>query len=192
LRAPNTALSGEYRVNLLGRHQASNAALAIAIGAELGLTADEIRHGLAACQPPKMRLQIFEVNGVRILDDAYNANADSMIAALQTLNDLPCSGRRIAVLGDMAELGAHSTGAHLEVGRKVAELHVDRLITVGTLAKVTAQAAREAGLSDVIECDDIAEATRAIKALAQPGDLILLKASRVTGLERLSESLRQN
>ena len=84
--APDARWSGEYRVNLLGRHQATNAALAIASGAELGLTADEIRRGLISCQPPKMRLQVFESNGVRILNDAYNANADSMLAALQTLN----------------------------------------------------------------------------------------------------------
>src|SRR5688572_13977542 len=83
--APIPQWSGEYRVNLLGRHQAMNAALALAAGAELGLSSDEIRHGLAACPPAKMRLQVMNVNGMRILNDAYNANADSTLAALQTL-----------------------------------------------------------------------------------------------------------
>ena len=189
LAAPLEDFSGEYRVNLLGRHQATNAALAIAIGAELGLSAEEIRRGLASCQPPKMRLQVSERNGVRILNDAYNANADSMLVALQTLNEFPCRGRRIAVLGDMAELGAHSAEAHDEVGRKTAELGVSRLVTVGKMAGVIAQAARAAGLRDVTECRDVGEAAAALKNTTRAGDVILLKASRVTGLEKLCEGL---
>ncbi|HTD68462.1 MAG TPA: UDP-N-acetylmuramoyl-tripeptide--D-alanyl-D-alanine ligase [Candidatus Limnocylindria bacterium] len=187
--APEEKFSGEYHVNLLGRHQATNATLAIAVGAEFGLSIGEIRRGLASCQPPKMRLQIFESHGVRILNDAYNANADSVLAALQTLSDFPCSGRRIAVLGDMAELGEHTFAAHAEVGRKVAELGEIRLVTVGAMASHTADAARAAGLNDVTECSDVAEATAVLKQMAREGDVILLKASRVTGLERVSESL---
>ena len=189
IAAPAQNFSGDYRVNLLGRHQAINATLAVAVGAELGLGAEEIRRGLASCEPPKMRLQVFESHGVRILNDAYNANADSMLAALETLNDFPCSGRRIAVLGDMAELGEHSFDAHAEVGRKTAELGAIQLVTVGKMAGHTAQAARDAGLRDVTECSDVAEATAALKKILREGDVILLKASRVTGLERVSESL---
>jgi UDP-N-acetylmuramoyl-tripeptide--D-alanyl-D-alanine ligase len=136
-----------------------------------------------------MRLQVSEAHGVHILNDAYNANADSMLAALETLREFPCLGRRIAVLGDMAELGVHTQAAHLEIGRKTAELGALWLITVGKMASLTAQAAREAGLRDVTECRDVAEATAALKEMARKGDVILLKASRVTGLERLSESL---
>ncbi len=172
-----------------GRHQITNATLAIAVAAELGLNAGEIRRGLALCPPPKMRLQVTECRGVRILNDAYNANADSMIAALETLNEFPCSGRRIAVLGDMAELGVHSHEAHLEVGRRTAELGVAQLVTVGRMAGVTAQGARDAGLLEVTECRDVAEAAAALKSMARDGDVILLKASRITGLERVSESL---
>ena len=189
LVAPHEKFCGEYRVNLIGRHQTVNATLAVAIGVELGLSQEEIRRGLASCQPPKMRLQVLEQNGVRILNDAYNANADSMLAALQTLNEFPCRGRRIAVIGDMAELGAHSVEAHEEVGRKTAELGAIQLVTVGKLASLTAQAARDAGLREVTECRDVAEATEVLKRIAREGDVILLKASRVTGLERLSESL---
>ena len=163
LAAPDAQFSGDYRVNLLGRHQVTNAALAIAVGAQLGLAAEEIRRGLAACEPPKMRLEVSESNGVSILNDAYNANADSMLAALQTLHDFPCAGRRIAVLGDMAELGAHGAAAHLEVGRRTAELGGMHLLTVGRMAVLTAQAAREAGLRDVTECRDVAEAVAALK-----------------------------
>ncbi len=187
--APRPEFSGDYRVNLLGRHQAVNAALAIAVGAELGLGADEVRHGLLACAPAKMRLQVVEMHGIRILNDAYNANADSMLVALQTLMEFPCAGRRIAVLGDMAELGGHGVEAHMEVGRRAAELGLSHLIAVGEMAGVTARAAREAGLPDVTECRDVAGATAVVKGLAREGDVILLKASRITGLERVSESL---
>ena len=191
LAAPRDNYSGEYRVNLLGHHQAVNAALAIAVGAEFGLAPECIRRGLASCAPPKMRLQVTEQNGVKILNDAYNANADSMLAALQTLQDFPCAGRRIAVIGDMAELGSHSAGAHAEIGRKCAELNALQLITVGALAGLTAQAARAAGLPDVTECRDAAEAVAALKKIVHSGDVILLKASRVSGLERVGESLSQ-
>ena len=188
---PRAAFSGDYRVNLLGRHQAINATLALAAGAELGLHADELRHGLTSCQPPKMRMQMLDLHGIRILDDAYNANADSMLAALQTLSDFPCSGRRIAVLGDMAELGQHASAAHEEVGRRAADLHVNQLVVVGQMAGLTAKAAREAGLQEVTECRDVDEAAGAIKSFAREGDVILLKASRVTGFERLRDSLSQ-
>jgi UDP-N-acetylmuramoyl-tripeptide--D-alanyl-D-alanine ligase len=155
VEAPNAAFSGAYRINLVGRHQAVNALFAIALGAELNLSRAEIERGLAECQPPKMRLQLWEWNGVRVLDDAYNANADSMIAALQTLQDLPCKGRRLAVLGDMAELGAHSEAAHAEVGCCAAELGVGQLFVVGKMAGVMARAARAAGLNRVLEFEDV-------------------------------------
>ena len=189
--APTPQWSGEYRVNLLGRHQAVNAALALAAGAELGLSSEEIRHGLAACPPAKMRLQVMNVNGLRILNDAYNANADSTLAALETLNEFPCSGRRIAVIGDMAELGEYTVAAHAEVGRRAAELSINQLFTVGARAAVTAQAARDFGLRAVTECRDSKEAAAALKKIIREGDVILLKASRVSGLEHVGESLSQ-
>src|SRR2546423_837257 len=141
--------TGEYRVNLLGRHQAVNALLAAAAGAELGLSPQEVRRGLTKCKPPRMRLQIWEANGVRVLNDSYNANADSMLAALQTLHDLPAEGRRIAVLGDMAELGEGSAAAHAEIGRRAGELTVSCVIAVGKWAAHTAEAARSAGVETV-------------------------------------------
>jgi UDP-N-acetylmuramoyl-tripeptide--D-alanyl-D-alanine ligase len=125
-----------------------------------------------------------------LLDDAYNANADSMVVALQTLRDLPCKGRRVAVLGDMAELGAHSESAHEEVGRRVAELGVGQLFAVGKMAPVMARAAREAGLNRVFEFADMETAAAAVKSFIKPGDVVLLKASRATRIERITELLR--
>ncbi len=190
VHAPKAEYSGDYRVNLLGRHQVMNALLAMAVGAELGVNHAEIERGLAECQPPKMRMQYWEANGVRVLDDAYNANADSMLAALQTLQDIPCKGRRVAVLGDMAELGSHSKAAHVEVGRRAAESGVGQLFTVGQMAGVMAQAAREAGLNRVFEFNDAESAAGAVKSFVRAGDLVLLKASRATRLERIGEILR--
>jgi UDP-N-acetylmuramoyl-tripeptide--D-alanyl-D-alanine ligase len=183
--------AGEYRVNLLGRHQVANALFAIGVGEELGLSRAEIQRGLAECAPPKMRLNFWEANGIRVLDDCYNANADSTLAALETLCGLPLQGRRVAVLGDMAELGAQSEAAHAEVGRRAAELKLDQLFAVGTMAPVMAQAARQAGLVRVFEFADVDGAIRAIKGFLKRGDVVLLKASRSSRLERVSDELRQ-
>jgi len=189
--SPHREFTGEYRVNLLGRHQAVNALLAIALAAELGLSAEDVRRGLLSCRPSKMRLQIWETNGVRVLDDSYNANADSTLAALQTLSDLPGAGRRIAVLGDMAELGRESAAAHAEIGRRAAELNINLLLAVGKWGEHTAEAARAGGLKEVSAIADIASAARAVIKIVKPGDLLLLKASRAAGLERIGQALRE-
>ena len=187
---PIRELAGEYRVRLLGRHQVVNALLAIALGAEFGLSSAEVARGLAECAPPKMRLELWEQGGVRVLDDAYNANADSVAAALQTLQELRCKGRRVAVLGDMAELGTHSELAHEEIGRRAAELGVGQLFAVGKMAPVIARAARAAGLTRVFEFADVETAATAVKSFVKSGDVVLLKASRATHLEPIGEALR--
>ena len=163
---------------------------AITLGAELGLSREEIKRGLAECVPAKMRLEIYEASGVRVLDDAYNANADSMLAALLVLQELPCKGRRVAVLGDMAELGPHSESAHAEVGRRAAEMGVEQLIAVGAMARIIAQAARKAGLSRVIELENAESAATAIKSFLKAGDTVLLKASRSSRLEQIANALK--
>jgi UDP-N-acetylmuramoyl-tripeptide--D-alanyl-D-alanine ligase len=190
--APTAEFTGEYRIHLLGSHQTVNAVLALALGAELGLDRAASERGLAECQPAKMRLQLWEHNGVRVLDDAYNANADSMLAALQTLQELPCKGRRVAVLGDMAELGASSEAAHAEVGRRAAELGIGQLFAVGKMAPVMGRAARGAGLNRVFEFEDVETAAAAVKSFVKQGDILLLKASRASRLERVSERLRRS
>ncbi len=187
--APRAEFDGEYRINLLGRHQVGNALFGVALGAEFGLERAEIQRGLAECAPAKMRLQLWEVGGLRVLDDAYNANADSMSAALEVLRDLPCKGRRVAVLGDMAELGAQGEAAHLEVGRRAAESGVGQLFAVGKMAAMLARGAREAGLTRVIELADVESAAAAVKSFVKAGDVVLLKASRAARLERIVAAL---
>jgi UDP-N-acetylmuramoyl-tripeptide--D-alanyl-D-alanine ligase len=188
--APKEEFCGEYRVNLLGRHSVVNALFAAAVSEELGLGRPAVRDGLADCKPAKMRLNFWEANGVRVLDDAYNANADSTMAALETLCDLPLQGRRVAVLGDMEELGAHSDAAHREVGKRSAELTIGQLFVIGKMAPVMAKAARDAGLTRVIEFENVESAEKAIKNFLKPGDVVLLKASRASRLERIAEILR--
>jgi len=190
--APVADLAGEYRIRLLGRHQALNALFAIALGAELGLRRAEIEAGLAACPPAKMRMQLWDLSGVRVLDDAYNANADSMVAALNTLREFPCRGRRVAVLGDMAELGAHSEPAHEEVGRRAAELGIEQLFAVGRMAPLLARGARAGGLTRVLEFADVVVAAEAVRRFLRTGDVVLLKASRASRLERIADLLRSS
>jgi UDP-N-acetylmuramoyl-tripeptide--D-alanyl-D-alanine ligase len=191
VRAPRSDCSGAYRVRLLGRHQVPNALLALAVGTELGVTPEQARAGLAACAPPKMRLQLSAAGGAQVLDDAYNANADSVLAALQTLGELPCAGRRVAVLGDMAELGPHTAAAHREVGQRAAEFGVACLVAVGQWAGETAAAARRAGLRDVVEFPDVPSAAAGVLSLVRPGDVVLVKGSRAAGLERIAAALRE-
>jgi len=190
VESPRAEWAGEYRIQLLGRHQVVNALFALAVGAALGLSRAELATGLRACEPAKMRLELWEWNGVRVLDDAYNANPDSMEAALRVLQELPCHGRRVAVLGDMGELGAHSASAHAEVGRRAAELGVSQLIAVGKMAGIMGQAAREAGLNRVIELAEVEAAVPALKSFLKAGDTVLLKASRASRLERITQALR--
>jgi UDP-N-acetylmuramoyl-tripeptide--D-alanyl-D-alanine ligase len=189
---PEASWCGAYRINLLGRHQVVNAMIALAMGAELGVSRAQLLCGLAQCRPVKMRMQLWQVGGFRLLDDAYNANVDSMLAALQTLRDLPCAGRRVAVLGDMAELGAHAEAGHQEIGRRAAELHIDQLFVVGSMAEVTGKAARAAGLIEVSEIPTVDAAGPAIKAFVGRGDTVLLKASRSARLERVRDWLVQD
>jgi UDP-N-acetylmuramyl pentapeptide synthase len=188
--APVPSLSGEYRIPLVGRHQVTNALLAMATGAFMGMDRKAIQAGFAACTAARMRLEIGDAGGVKILNDAYNANADSVAAALETLRELPCSGRRIAVLGDMAELGRHTADAHAEVGRRAAELKVDQLFAVGRMAGVMGAAARAAGLVRVSEWGDVDTAAQALKRCVQQGDVVLIKASRTSRLERIGDVLR--
>jgi UDP-N-acetylmuramoyl-tripeptide--D-alanyl-D-alanine ligase len=187
--APVAGFSGGYRVGMLGSHQAVNALFAIAIGAQLGLTRAEIQAGLDSATPPPRRMELRQCGSARILDDCYNANADSMVAALQTLAGLPGKGSRIAVLGDMAELGSHAESAHTEAGRLAAQLNLAQLLVIGEMAGVTAAAAREAGLHRVLEFDNIEALSDALKKVVRVGDVVLLKASRRIRLERVAEGL---
>lgn len=192
LTGPDENWSGEWRVSLLGRHQACNAALAILVGRDLGLSRDEVQRGLAECRPAKMRMQVERIGGAVVLNDAYNANADSMRAALATLAEFPAKNRRIAILGDMAELGEGAAAAHREVGTLAGQFGIDHVVAIGQQAIVTADCARSAGAKNAAAFTDFSTALTAVSYLAMPGDVILVKASRSARLERVVEALRKS
>lgn len=190
VEGPVEEVCGDYRILHTGRHQALNAGLAVAVAAMEGMNRAAIQRGLLACAPAPMRLQIWRAGGVQILDDAYNANEDSMVAALETLGEMPVKARRVAVLGDMAELGKHSEAAHRSVGMQAAKSGVNHLFAVGAMRGSMADGARSAGLSSVSEFGDVAEAARALRAFVGAGDAVLIKASRASRLESLGKALR--
>jgi UDP-N-acetylmuramoyl-tripeptide--D-alanyl-D-alanine ligase len=178
------------RVRSLGSHHLSNALAAAAVGLLYGLTPELIARGLETAETSGMRMERVETpGGVVILNDAYNASPDSMMAALAVLEQ--CAGRRIAALGDMFELGHASEEAHRQVGERAAQARVDLLATVGDRATGIAEAAVLAGLpaTRVIRCADAAEAAQTLRDCLRPGDTLLVKASRGMQLEQIVREL---
>jgi UDP-N-acetylmuramoyl-tripeptide--D-alanyl-D-alanine ligase len=182
-------VSVSVRLPLPGRHNALNAAAAAAGALRAGATLADVAAGLEAARLPEMRMQVTRTaSGITVLNDAYNASPASMAAALEHLAHLP-GARRLAVLGDMLELGDGSRAGHREVGRHAAGL--DLLIAVGERARDLADGAREAGMAAerVLTCDDAAAALALLRQVVQPGDAVLVKASRGMRLEIVSEGL---
>jgi UDP-N-acetylmuramoyl-tripeptide--D-alanyl-D-alanine ligase len=186
-----TIVEGAHRcraqIPVVGSHMVQNALLAVAAGRIFGLSIEECAAGLAAAPLTKARLQIKEIGGVQFLDDSYNANTDSMKAALRTLVELDAEGKRIAVLGEMRELGTESQRGHREVGETAATLGVDQLITIGYAAELIAEGARSAGLDKVSSARSTGEAAKLLGEIAEPGDLVLIKGSRAARTEEVIE-----
>jgi UDP-N-acetylmuramoyl-tripeptide--D-alanyl-D-alanine ligase len=202
IRASNIVLNGDikFRLNIakrrddvvirlktLGRHQIYNALQAAAVGYMQGMELDDIREGLENVEYPKLRMELKVVSGIRFINDCYNANPASMRAALQTLRETPCAGRRIAVLGDMLELGAHTRQAHLDLGAMAANSGLELLVTVGQAAKWMAEAAMDAGMDTcrIVPVLSAREAAEALYSVVRAGDTVLLKGSRRVGLEKV-------
>jgi len=178
-------------VPLLGRHIASNALAAIAVGRRMGLLEDVIVEALSHAHGPEMRLQLQRVRGITLLNDAYNANPASMRAALQTLCDLPAPTRRIAILADMRELGKWTDSLHCDMGRFVAECGLDLIICIGEKAAIIAESAQAAGVptSAIRRFPTTQSAVEAVPELLREGDLVLLKGSRYMRLETIAAAL---
>lgn len=182
----------QVRIKALGEHMVYNTLAAIAVAEHFGLTEEEIMKGLAIYEPAKMRMHISSLeNEITVIDDTYNASPDSMKAALKVLNDYEVQGRRIAVLGDMFEMGEFAPELHQEVGEFASEVNIDLLIAVGTLAKhiydgYKAKTGQEACYFETKE-----KFVENLPQLVRRNDCILFKASRGMHFETLVEEVRK-
>ena len=178
--------SCNVQLKYIGRHNITNAlgAAAITLGAGAPLAA--VRRGLAKARPFAMRMQYEDWRGIGIINDAYNANPASMQAALQTLAELPCRGRRVAVLGDMFELGKHAAREHRSLGRNAARSGIDFLFLLGEQAELVRRGALAGGMSAarIIIGRDHADLGERLRALTQKGDWLLFKGSRGMRMEK--------
>ena len=185
---------GDVQVTLTvpGRHNVYNALAAAAVALRLGVPLESIAEGLAAADMSAMRMETFvSASGVTVINDAYNANPTSMSAAVETLAAIESSGRRVAVLGDMAELGSLTELAHFHLGEEVARSGIDVLVTVGERARRIADGAKAAGMDPdaVRPCVTTQEAVEVLDDLLDCGDTVLEKASRSMGLEAVDEGV---
>jgi len=171
-----------------GAHQAQNAAMAATVALALGVAPESVGAGLAAATTASWRMELVTTpEGIVVLNDAYNANPDSMRAALRALGDLPAT-RRIAVLGDMLELGAHAEAEHAALADLAVAAGVDLLVAVGPHSAVTAVHAERAGIV-ALHAADRDEARALVVEHVRPGDAVLVKASRGIGLEAVAGAL---
>jgi UDP-N-acetylmuramoyl-tripeptide--D-alanyl-D-alanine ligase len=176
-----------------GEHMVANAIAAAAVGTTLGVSAAECAAALKGARVSAWRMETFSTpDGVRVVNDAYNANPESMAAGLKAARWMARDGRLVAVFGHMAELGPIALDEHERLGELIVRVGVDRLITVGEPARMIHRAAvREGQLpEDALDVNTPDEALEDLRAWLRSGDVVLIKGSRVVGLERLAEALR--
>ena len=179
----------EVKIPALGEHMIYPTLIAAAAGERLGLTPDEIQRGLARFVPTRMRMNLVQRGeNITILDDTYNANPQSMRAAIQVLSDSH-STWKAAVLGDMFELGPYSPALHMEVGEYLGKQGIHCLVAVGDEAKHIAQGAEKSGVERVFYCRTKDEAEKILPEIIKPDSTILVKASRGMKLEDLTAKL---
>jgi UDP-N-acetylmuramoyl-tripeptide--D-alanyl-D-alanine ligase len=178
--------SAAARLPLPGRHLLPAALAAIGAAAALGVPLGEAAAALADMEPPPHRMAVRRGRGLTLIDDSYNASPAAMHAALALLRRLP--GRRVAVLGDMRELGALTAEAHTDVGRDAAR-SADVVVGVGDLAETIAEAARADGGAEAHHVRDGAEALLVLRRVLRPGDTVLVKGSRALALDAVADAL---
>lgn len=181
----------EVHLPLPGRHNVYNALAAVGVGWALGLPFARISRGLAGVTLSAMRLEIIDRKGITVINDAYNANPASMQAALAVLAQVAGPRRKIAVLGNMLELGELAAAGHYRIGEAVATHGINCLITVGELARGIAAGARAKGLAaeNIRECAALEEAGAVLENLLAPGDVLLVKGSRGMQMEKIVAAL---
>jgi UDP-N-acetylmuramoyl-tripeptide--D-alanyl-D-alanine ligase len=191
LRLPGKSRPVSILIKVHGIHNVTNALAAAAVGFSLNFTGTMIMEGLTKFRPAAMRSQVISHHGVQIINDCYNANPASMKAALQLLGEWTPARDRIAVLGDMLELGRGTQPLHREVGRFAAALPLSRLIACGDLGREIAAGARDAGMSAqaIVELSDASAAADFLRKTVRRGDVILVKASRGMRMEQIVHGL---
>ncbi len=178
-------------LQLRGEHQTVNAAMALTAAAELGVELAVAAEGLAAARPAALRMQIeCTAAGVLLINDTYNSSPTSAAAALRALGRVTVPGRRVAVLGEMLELGDYGPDAHAALGDLAGEVGVDVLVAVGPGAGPAADAARAAGVT-AVETPDPDAARAYVTTEVHRGDAVLVKASRAVGLEAVAAALTE-
>lgn len=184
---------GRIRVHLpsLGKHNIYNALAAASVGILFNIPLDGIRDGLELYEGASKRMQELTLDGVRIIDDTYNSNPVSLKMALDFLSQLECDGKRIAVIGDMLELGQQSDELHREAGSFIASRRISTLVTVGDKASRIAEGALGDGFpsNTVFICRSNSEAAERLRKLMSSGDIVLIKGSRGMKMEEIVESL---
>ncbi|MCJ7814112.1 MAG: UDP-N-acetylmuramoyl-tripeptide--D-alanyl-D-alanine ligase, partial [Candidatus Atribacteria bacterium] len=184
--------SKEISFPLLGRHNIYNALAATAAVFALGKELELIERGLSSFKPLDLHMQLSNFcNGIKILNDSYNASPLSVKSALETLSEIAQNNRKIAVLGDMLELGEKTGFYHQEIGKKIVKLSIDILITVGQGGKIIAQSSKEEGMIEErvfsFKKNEKINIARKLLNLTKPGDFILLKGSREMKMEEILE-----
>lgn len=179
--------AGEERVTIpaIGDHFVRNALFACAVSQVMGISSEQIQRGFSAYEPQGLRQKIYERRGITVIADCYNAGPESMSAALKVLQSQ--SGRKIAVLGDMMELGSMTQMAHKELGREVVECEIDVLYTYGEFSRVSAEYAKTHGFckEEIASFTDKEALARHLGETLRPGDNVLFKASRKMKLEEI-------
>ena len=188
-RLTTPKMDREVRIPALGEHMVYPTLIAAAVAERFGLTPDEIEQGIRQFVPTRMRMNILRRgNGIIILDDTYNANPQSMRAAISVLADSQ-SSYKIAVLGDMLELGPFSPALHAEVGEYLGQAGIQCLVAVGEQSAAMAQGARDVGVPQVLYCHDKGEAMERLPMLLRGDCTILVKASRGMKMEDITAFL---
>ena len=177
-----------YELPMAGEHNVYNALAAIATGVYLNVSHEDMRTALSMAKNAKMRFEVSEKDGITFINDAYNASPLSMRAALSTMSKT-YHGRKIAVLGDMFELGEAEQEAHKKVGEEVAEFGIDILITLGERGKIIAEGAKSKGVKSVTSVSTHKEAADILKQVMIKGDTVLIKGSRGMEMEKVFEFL---
>lgn len=183
----------EVQVPAPGIHNVYNALAAIATAIELEIPMESIIKGISSYLPEKMRMDIFEVSDVKIIDDTYNANPQSMEAALNVLAEIGNNCRKVAVLGDMLEMGDWADKAHMEIGKLAILKGVNYIITVGNKGKKIAKGALAAGVypGNVKMFENNTLAWEFLNEFIMPGDVVLVKGSRGMKMEEIIQKLKE-